>query len=408
MKTSRKYKISWGLQTFLLGVIIFIATSCNETMLDTLEYDYPSSVTTSESNHVLLIVLDGASGRAVQTARNAYKTPVLKALFSHALYTDYGLADNSGKVLIGKMSNARGWANLFTGSTNHRVKEETQLDELGNQHIFSWLMESHTHISMFASDEKFYDAFVMEGMNAPELSTDLEVKEQVVEELRNTLNLPADLIVAEFKGAQLAGESDGFYKEDGTATDAVIDAIGELDNYIGEIMEVLEARPSYKKENWLIVVTSNYGGTISASVEENDYYDDLTRNTFTLMYNEEIVAQVQGRPSSASVQYEYYTPLWSYDYRYENPTGYAESAGLRGNTTLGNVEWEDLTNGGATFMFFIQADKQNENKGNAESYTIMSKSLKVATDGWIYYFSNNGKIRFGEELIRICLQHPLI
>ena len=394
MKTNRKYRLSEALKNFLLGVFILMAASCNETMLDTLEYNYPSPVATSESNHALLIVLDGASGRAIQTARNAYKTPVLKSLFSHALYTDYGLADNSGKVLMGKMNNARGWVNLFAGSTSHGIKEETQLDQLGNQHIFSWLMESRTHISMFASDEKFHDTFVTEGMNAPELTTDLEVKEQVVEELENTLKQPVDLVVAEFKGVQSAGESNGCYEEDGTVTDAVVNAIGELDNYIGEIMEALKARPGYKKENWLVIVTSNYGGAVSTSVEENDYYDDLTRNTFTLMYNERLVAQVQGRPSSSSVQYEYYTPLWAYDYRYPNPTEYAESAGLRGNTTLGNIEWDELEDG-KTIMFFIQSDAREENKGRTEAYAILSKSSDVTANGWMFCFVNTGgtKIR---------------
>lgn len=392
MKTNRKYKLSEALKNFLLGATILMATSCNETMLDTLEYNYPSPAATSESNHVLLVVLDGVSGRAVQTARNAYKTPVLKSLFSHALYTDYGLADNSGKVLVGRMSNERGWANLFAGSTNHKVKEDTQLEQLGNQHIFSWLLESRTHISMFASDKKFYDTFVTEGMNAPQLVTDIEVKEQVVEELENTLKQPVDLVVAEFKGVQSAGENNGFYEEDGTVTDAVVNAIGELDNYIGEIMEALKARPGYKKENWLVIVTSNYGGAISTSVEENDYYDDLTRNTFTLMYNEGLVSQVQGRPSSASVQYEYYTPLWAYDYRFPNPTEYAESAGLRGNTTLGNIEWDELEDG-KTIMFFIQADKRRENKGNPEAYAILSKSSDVTINGWMFCFVSGKYIR---------------
>ena len=86
MKTNRKYKLLEALKYFLLGIFTLMAASCNEAMLDTLEYNYPSPVITSESNHVLLIVLDGASGRAVQTARNAYKTPALKSLFSHALW----------------------------------------------------------------------------------------------------------------------------------------------------------------------------------------------------------------------------------------------------------------------------------------------------------------------------------
>ena len=48
----------------------------------------------------------------------------------------------------------------------------------------------------------------------------------MVEELENTLKQPVDLVVAEFKGVQSAGESNGFYEEDGTVTDAVVNAIG--------------------------------------------------------------------------------------------------------------------------------------------------------------------------------------
>lgn len=397
MKAIKKNKIGGALRICLLGVIGLLMASCNETMLDTLEQNYPSSATAAESSHVLMVVLDGASGRAVQTARNLYKTPVLKSMFSHALYTDYGLADSSVKILQGEMNNARGWANLFTGNTSHGVKSDGQLVNLNGQHIFSWLMDSQTNISIYASDKKFYENFVIDGIDAPKLETDLEVKNLLIEKLKNPLALSSDLIVAEFNSVQLAGENSGFYGEDGVATESVINAINILDGYIGELLEALKERPDYNKENWLVVVTSNYGGVMT-TVESDDYYDDITRNTFTLIYNERLVSQVQGRPSDSSIEYEYYTPLWSYDYRYENPTGYAESAGLQGDTSLGNIEWDMLTDeskGGATLMFLIQADKQNENKGNAESYTILSKSSEIATNGWIYYFSNNGKIRFG-------------
>lgn len=60
----------------------------------------------------------------------------------------------------------------------------------------------------------------------------------------------------------------------------------------------LKERPGYENENWLIIVTSNYGGDVQMveGKEFADHYADVSRNTFTLMYNERLVSQIQAAP----------------------------------------------------------------------------------------------------------------
>lgn len=391
MRTNKKNRLMRLFQACLVVFFLLLVIACNDTMIDTLRYDYPESTANRESGHVLMIILDGASGRAIQTARNAYKTPILKAMLEHSLYTDYGLGDNTAEVGMGKMSNARGWANLMVGNTKHGVKDEQDLENVSDDHLIARLIDNNSNVSLYAADETFRQCFNVSKVNAPQVNSDEDVKNKVVEELGNTLSIPADVVIAEFNGVQKVGkENNKFYEDNGISTIDIINAIQILDGYVGEMMETLEARPHFASENWLVIVTSNYGGELTSETESDDYYTDPTRNTFTLVYNKRVLPQVQGRPSDASIHYSYHTPVWGYDYRYPEPTGYAESAGLKGNTSLGSLTWGEQM----TLMFFILVDEKNENQGKAASYAIMSKSAAVNKNGWMLCFSNNGKIRF--------------
>lgn len=145
----------------------------------------------------------------------------------------------------------------------------------------------------------------------------------------------------EFGGVREAAGGE-FYNENGTPTEAVVNAIGVLDNYIGEMWSALKERPGYENENWLIIVTSNYGGDVQMveGKEFADHYADVSRNTFTLMYNERLVSQIQAAPGNTALSYSFSTPAWSYDYRNPNPNRYAESARL-GNTEMGEFYFND-------------------------------------------------------------------
>lgn len=391
MKTNRNNAISSLFRACLLGGSMLLAVACNDTMPDTLRYDYPQSGSNYQSGHVLLIILDGASGRAVQTARNAYKTPALKSMAEHALYTDYGLGDNTQHIKEGKMTNARGWANLMIGNTTHGVKTEEDLSSV-SQSFVSRLVNEEAGISIYAADDKFRQVFALDGMNSPVLTTDQSVKDRVLEELNNTVQVPSDLIVAEFKGVNEVGKDKGFYDENGIPTEDVVNAISVLDGYVAEMWESLKARPNFLHENWLVIVTSNYGGEREV-VDVSDHYDDLSRNTFTLMYNERLLSQVQGRPGDATLGYTYYTPMWGYDKDNANPTLYAESARL-GNNDLGGFG-NVLKGSSTTIQFFMKSDMATSQK-----YVILSKSADITDNGWSLYFNDSNKrmcLTFGSK-----------
>lgn len=50
-------------------------------------------------------------------------------------------------------------------------------------------------------------------------------------------------------------------------------------------MKALEARPRYVQENWLVVITSSYGGVYEGNVTPASLYDDPRLNSFMMLYN---------------------------------------------------------------------------------------------------------------------------
>lgn len=379
MKTERKNRWSKLVYIFMISIITFLVSACNDTMDDLLRYDYPASGINYDTGHVLLIVVDGASGRAIQAARNARKTPTLQEMMAHAVYTDYGLSDDTEKVKE-NMTNARGWANLMIGTTKHGIQTDADLRSYGGTTLVEHL-EAST-VSMYANDE-FRDAFAPDGMNAPVLNSDEAVKDRLVEELSNTLNIPSELIIAEFEGVNKAGQEFVFYDEDKNVSQEVQEAVGNIDLYLSEIMSALKARPYFKQENWLVIVTSNYGG-LAGKEETDQFYDLPGRNTFTLMYNERLVSDVQGRPANTGLSYSFYTPMWGYDKDNTNPTRYLESAKMK-NFEMGGLE-SVFDGGEVTIQFFMKS-----NMATSQKYIVLSKSSDIEKDGWALYFNDSNK-----------------
>lgn len=377
-----------------LALAVCCLTSCNETMEGTLKQDYPESGTNSRKGHVLMVLVDGMSGSAVQAARNAYKAPNLKSMASTAMYTDYGLADQSRFAAGDSMTNVRGWANLMLGNTKHGIFTDKELEEAQKTSFVDRLLANGRDVEMFVSDEAFYKNFVPTSLNATLQSDDEAVKNSTVSAL-NAPGEPADFVLAQFKSVHQVGVNQGFYDEDGSPTDAVINQVSAIDGYIGEIYAALQARPNFGQENWLVVVTSNYGGDYPVDPELENFYNDRRRNTFTLVSNTRLVSTAQARPSESSISYNYATPVWSYDYRYENPTRYAESAKIQ-DLSLGslNIDPETLKPAPMTISFFAKI------KGVSRyGYTLLSKSVDILDNGWVINFNGWGN---GGESKKIC------
>ena len=85
-------------------------------------------------------------------------------------------------------------------------------------------------------------------------SADSETADALIAEING--ETISDIVVAQFGGVQQTGEQHGFWSNETTPTSEVIDAIYNVDAFIGKIMKALEARPR-TSGNWLVVITSS-------------------------------------------------------------------------------------------------------------------------------------------------------
>src|SRR5690606_34234650 len=84
------------------------------------------------------------------------------------------------------------------------------------------------------------------------VKSDEQAKAKAVTELTDR---DPDFLLLQFTSVLNAGVSSSF-SYDSKEYKA---AVNQVDSYIGEIVSAVEARKSYSREEWLIVVTSNHG-----------------------------------------------------------------------------------------------------------------------------------------------------
>ena len=202
----------------MLCLFAVFAFSCNEEMERLLTDDYPESGTEYTTGHVLMVVIDGASGIAVNEAYNTRKAPVIRSMTDKSLFTFYGLADNEEGV-----SKERGWANLLTGTTKNGLDVNQGIDELETPSFLQRLKEA-----------EFFGAFGSVADTKRKTSADSETADALIAEING--ETISDIVVAQFGGVQQIGEQHGFWSNETTPTSEVIDAIYNVDAFIGKIM----------------------------------------------------------------------------------------------------------------------------------------------------------------------------
>lgn len=262
--------------------------ACNDDLVNGLRTDYPDEDFAYHKNHVLWIVVDGASGTAVREANNDRRVMTLKGMMEKALYTFDGLADTRSDTLVG---NRLGWENLLTGMLERSSDTPSVLERLK-------ALDGESRIAVLASEREFSDLCKDEADTIC-WGTDEQITKDAEAILSAKGKVPS-LTIIEYNGVQQAGLEAGFIVPEGERagwpTDEVIAALSETDRRIGRVMTALQARPDYSAEDWLVVVTSNYGG-VADNTGEN-VYEMKDRNTFTLMYNERFGEERILAPSS--------------------------------------------------------------------------------------------------------------
>lgn len=290
------------------GLLCFL--SCNETFDRVLVEDYGDSDTNYPQGKVLLIMLDGVAGKAVQQAVNASQAPEIKRLLDNAMYTFEGLAD--AKSNTANISGDRGWANLLTGVTNHGIGDSKEnLSELTTPTFLARIKEGSKTVTtdLFSGNEEVVDALANDVDGKELLVNDEAVTQALVSRLSDHQAAMPDMLIGQLEGVQLSGLANGFYEESGAVKSHIITAIHTIDAQIGQIMDALKNRPNYAKENWLVVITSNYGGMYEGDYE-GTFYEDVRRNTFTLLHSHRLSSTLL-QPKGAEIKYNFFSPWYS-------------------------------------------------------------------------------------------------
>lgn len=268
--------------------VIAIATGCNSEF-DKMIPDAPETNLdiTYKKPKILYIIADGARGSSVRSMQPAN----IVKLLPKSIYSWNSLNDLS-------TTNAANWADLVTGvrQSKHGVASE---DFAGNKLsdypvIFQRIKSINPKLRMasFASSETF-KANLTSGMDVSEsfAGNDEAVKSRMVDFLKTDT---AALVLGEFSGIDAAGKASGY-----DITFAPYrDAITEFDTRIGAIIETVKARPTYDRENWLIIITSNKGGqfTLSPALDDKTIFSNTNANTFTIFHTEETSQTFIGKP----------------------------------------------------------------------------------------------------------------
>ncbi|MDR3244842.1 MAG: hypothetical protein LBT50_00235 [Prevotellaceae bacterium] len=374
----------------LCQATLFLAVSCNE---DVLQHDrqYGASGTDYESGRVLMIVVDGASGQAVRTAVNSRNAQTIRSMMDYSVYTFDGLADS--KTENDSLTLERGWANLMTGRTTHDVGiGDLTVEEMTLPSFISLAKQANPLLktSLYASTGAFYNAF-RNGVDKHSFneSDDVAVKNALVAEL--SANLPSDLVIAQLGTVQRSGVEEGFFEMgvEPVPTQNVIAAIRTVDTYISEIVQTLHARKNFDKENWLVVITSSYGGKYPNALNATAFYDYPDRNTFTMMYNPRFVSGLLQRPSDDELKYAYSTPVFvgrnatlgMYNAMMEDPTFFdmdrRQVASAPAYANLDSTEY--------TISFKMKDNRVN----SSNNHSILSKRSGTSGNGWDIRFDGN-------------------
>lgn len=366
---------------FILAAGLLL-TACNKSVQNELGAER-SADTVTVKNKVLLVLIDGAVGDEVRKVQ----APNLVVMADNSIYSWDALSDFE--------NNANGsyltWANLLTGTTaaKHGV---TGNSFTGNN--FSTYPSIFTRIKSVRPTLKTA-AFTATAELGNNLAADANVKQSfenndagVIAAAKTELAAAtgADLVMTQLRGVEIAGAAGGYT----AANNAYRNAVLAVDNQIKEMMDVIAARPTYLKENWLIMIASNKGNNtpfVPGPGEIWSAFRDARHNTLFMAYNFTPVPnfRIQSTSKPTVIPYIGTAPL------YNGTQTDNRRATLENNSTLGNI--------GATGSFTFQC-KVKIPAGNYYYPAILGKraGFTNGTPGWVFFLeADYWMINFGHS-----------
>ncbi len=260
-----------GMAMLALSVML---SSCNKGF-DKMIPDSPEN--TNDVNYkapkVLYIIADGARGTAVRDA----DIPNMKSLLANSIYTWTSLADTI-------KNSATNWADMMTGVRKDK-HDVTSDDFAGNDLanypvIFKRIKEvnKNMRIAAFATSAEFKNNLTTDADVSEVYANDDQLKTNMVNFLKADT---ASIVVGQFSGIENAGRAAGVWDNSAPGYKT---AIADFDTRVGELITAVKTRPTYNKENWMIIITSSHGGKYKLPPSEDDktLFSNTYANTFTI------------------------------------------------------------------------------------------------------------------------------
>ncbi|WP_188506592.1 alkaline phosphatase family protein [Parapedobacter pyrenivorans] len=353
----------------MAGLAICIA-ACNQEFSKVIpEGDPVDSVNVAfGSPRVLYIIADGARGKSVHEA----ETPAITALLPNAIYSWESLSDEESAAL-----NGANWADMLTGV--QQDKHGVVGNDFSNERLddFPLLFERiqaampNSNVQAYTSAPLFYEQLTTGADDRALLDNDGAVKDAAAAALAAE---DITIVTAHFTGIDQAGSQYGY----DLSVPQYREAIFGFDQYVGELMETLRARPNYSQENWLVVITSSRGGQYTVPDDENDntIFSNPEVNTFTIFHSPRYRTRVVSKP--------FLGIRFQGDFvRFQQQ--------LRGEVTAGDNDLYNLEDEAFTIELKV---KKNPGPNNNYQYTypaLINKRERWTWDyvGWTIFLEND-------------------
>ncbi|WP_029275034.1 alkaline phosphatase family protein [Pedobacter borealis] len=261
MKISNKFKYYSALALF----IPLCFTACKKYANPPAVYEELKNLNAAQRK-VLVISIDGLTGTELQ----AVAPTNITALQKNSKYSY-----NTLKTA----SDAAGWVSMLTGTgfskhqiSNNNFDRVQAADEhapiVSYRNVFDYVTQYKTVKTALVTPWVNLRGYMRNADFSPVVTTDLAVKDSTVSILNSQTGLGT--IFVNFREVEAAGDNGGYLASNVNYKNAIIKA----DEYVGNILTALKARKNYANEDWLVIITSNHGGSSANPT-----------NGFTLVYN---------------------------------------------------------------------------------------------------------------------------
>ncbi len=236
--------------------VLLIATSCSVVS--------PARISQEpRSRHVLVMGLDGVRPDALRAAR----TPRLDALAQGGTVSWDSIAGGgaaSGDVTQQATSSGPGWSSVLTGvwANKHGVRDNSfeghDLETF--PHAFVRIRDAlpdaylASIVHWAPINEQLLRPYPGAASFLAETETDAAVVAIAVEQLRA---FTPDVLFLHFDDVDHAGHAHGY----SSSVPEYLAAIEQVDRQLGQVLEALAHRPERSQEDWLILLTTDHGGS---------------------------------------------------------------------------------------------------------------------------------------------------